>query len=139
VHPPVLADQGLLEAVEAQAARLPLGVLIKADAELRGIRYPQHVETTAWFVLSEALTNVVKHADARQVQVTLEQPDGLLLLEVRDDGIGFDPDVEPGPCRGLSGLSDRMSIVNGTLHVESELGRGTLLRAEIPIGRSGDA
>jgi signal transduction histidine kinase len=139
VHPPVLADQGLLEAVEAQAARLPLGVLIKADAELRGTRYPQHVETTAWYVLSEALTNVVKHADARQVQVTLEQPDGLLMVEVRDDGIGFDPDAEPGACLGLAGLADRMSIVNGTLQVESVPGRGTLLRAEIPIGRPGDA
>jgi len=139
VHPPVLADQGLLQALEAQAARLPLGVLIRADAELRGARYPQQVETTAWYVLSEALTNVVKHADARQVQVTLEQPDGLLTVEVRDDGAGFDPDDEPRPCLGLAGLADRVSILNGTLLVESAPGRGTLLRAEIPIGRPRDA
>ena len=64
IHPPVLADQGLLEAIEAQAARLPLEVVIEADPALRGVRYPQHIETATWFVVSEALTNAVKHARA---------------------------------------------------------------------------
>jgi signal transduction histidine kinase len=62
IHPPVLADQGLLEAIEAQAARLPLEVIIEADPALRGVRYPEHIETATWFVVSEALTNAVKHA-----------------------------------------------------------------------------
>ncbi|WP_203780506.1 ATP-binding protein [Paractinoplanes rishiriensis] len=77
------------------------------------MRYPQHVEATAWYVLSEALTNVVKHAQANEVQVLLGRPDGQLTVEVRDDGTGFDPGAAGG--LGLAGLADRMSIVRGTL------------------------
>ena len=62
IHPPVLADQGLLEAIEAQAARLPIEVVIEAEPALRGVSIPQHVEAAAWFVVAEALTNAVKHA-----------------------------------------------------------------------------
>jgi signal transduction histidine kinase len=107
IHPPVLADQGLLEAVEAQASRLPLAVVVEADTALRGARYPQHVEAATWYVLSEALTNVVKHAHARQVSVTLRQPDGRLSVEIRDDGCGFDPGAARG--LGLTGLADRVA------------------------------
>jgi signal transduction histidine kinase len=131
IHPPVLSDQGLLEAVEAQAARLPLAVVIEADAALRGARYPQHVEAATWYVLSEALTNVVKHSGARQVSVTLRQPGGVLLVEIRDDGCGFDPDVPRG--LGLTGLADRVAIARGTLRLVSRPGGGTTLRAEIPV------
>src|SRR5262249_59607637 len=91
IHPPVLADLGLLEAIEAQAARMPLEVVIEADPALRGVRYPQHIEAATWFVVSEALTNAVKHAQARPVLVALAQPNGRLAVEVRDDGCGFDP------------------------------------------------
>ena len=91
IHPPVLADQGLLDAIEAQAARLPLEVVIEADPALRGVRYPAHIETTTWYVVAEALTNAVKHARAERVLVALAQPDGHLTVEVRDDGCGFDP------------------------------------------------
>jgi len=137
IHPPVLADQGLLEAIEAQAARLPLGVVIEADAALRGVHYPQQVEATAWYILSEALTNVVKHADARQVRVRLARPDGRLTLEVRDDGTGFDTRGAGG--LGLAGLADRIATVDGILRVESTPGRGTTLRAEIPLPEASDA
>ena len=84
------AHQGLLEAIEAQAARLPLEVVIEADPALRGVRYPAQVETATWYVVSEALTNAVKHARARRVHVALAQPNGHLAVEVRDDGCGFD-------------------------------------------------
>ncbi|WP_073259920.1 sensor histidine kinase [Cryptosporangium aurantiacum] len=131
IHPPVLADQGLLEAIEAQATRLPLETVIEADACLRGVRYPEHVEATAWYVLSEALTNVVKHADACRVRVALDQPDGRLTVEVRDDGHGFDPASPRG--LGLTGLADRISIVRGVLRVDSTPGHGTVLHAEIPV------
>jgi signal transduction histidine kinase len=131
IHPPVLADQGLLQAIEAQAARLPVGVVIESDAALRGVHYPQHVEATAWYVVAEALTNVVKHAYARQVRVRLAQPDGRLTLEVRDDGTGFDTRTAGG--LGLAGLADRISTVDGTLRIESTPGRGTTLHAEIPL------
>jgi signal transduction histidine kinase len=136
IHPPVLADQGLLEAVEAQAARLPIGVVIEADAALRGVHYPQQVEATAWYVLAEALTNVVKHARARQVRVRLARPDGRLLLEVRDDGAGFDTSTTGG--LGLAGLADRIATLEGTLQVRSVPGRGTTLHAEIPLAGVGD-
>jgi len=131
IHPPVLADQGLLEALEAQAARLPLGVVIETDGTLRGVHYPQQVEATAWYVLSEALTNVVKHAGAEQVRVRLARPDGRLTVEVRDDGAGFDPGTARG--LGLTGLADRISTVDGRLRVESTPGHGTTVRAEIPL------
>jgi signal transduction histidine kinase len=131
ILPPVLADQGLLEAIEAQAARLPLEVVIEADPALRGVRYPQHIEAATWFVVSEALTNAVKHARAARVLVALAQPNGQLAVEVRDDGCGFDPAAARG--LGLAGLADRVSIVNGALRIDSGPGRGTTLRAEIPL------
>ncbi len=135
IHPPVLADQGLLEAIEAQAARLPLEVVIEADPALRGVRYPPQVETAAWYVVSEALTNAVKHAHARRVLVALAQPDGQLAVEIRDDGCGFDQAAVRG--LGLASLADRMSIVNGALSIDSGPGRGTTLRAEVPLTAAG--
>jgi signal transduction histidine kinase len=131
IHPAVLADQGLLEALEGHAGRLPVEVIIEAEACLRGVRYPRHVETAAWYLLSEALTNAVKHSGAGQVTVGLAQPDGRLVVEVRDDGRGFDPATPRG--LGLSGLGDRMSIVYGTVQVTTAPGRGTTLRGEIPL------
>ena len=131
IHPPVLADQGLLEAIEAQAARLPLEVVIEADPALRGVRYPQHIETATWFVVSEALTNAVKHARAGRVLVALAQPNGHLAVEIRDDGCGFDPATGRG--LGLAGLADRISIVHGAMRIDSTPGRGTTLHAEVPL------
>ena len=135
IHPPVLSDQGLLEAIEAQAARLPLEVVIEADPALRGVRYPAHIETTTWYVVAEALTNAVKHARAERVLVALTQPDGHLTVEVRDDGCGFDPGSVRG--LGLAGLTDRISIVRGALRIDSQPGRGTTLHAEIPLSGPG--
>jgi signal transduction histidine kinase len=131
IHPPVLVDQGLLEAIEAQAARLPLEVVIEADPALRGVRYPQHIEATTWYLVSEALTNAVKHAEAHRVTVALSQPNGRLCVEIRDDGRGFDPVAPRG--LGLAGLADRIAIVDGTLGVDSAPGRGTALHADIPL------
>jgi signal transduction histidine kinase len=137
IHPPVLADQGLLEAIEAQASRLPLEVVIEADPALRGVRYPPHIETATWFVVSEALTNAVKHAHAVRVQVALAQPDGHLTVEVRDDGCGFDSAAVRG--LGLASLADRVSIMHGDLRIQSEPGQGTTLRAEIPLAQTGSS
>jgi signal transduction histidine kinase len=135
IHPPVLADQGLLEAIEAQAARLPFEVVIEADPALRGVRYPQPVETATWYVVAEALTNAVKHARARRVIVALAQPNGQLAVEVRDDGCGFDQATVGG--LGLASLADRIAIVNGTLHIDSTPGQGTTLRAKVPLSAAG--
>ena len=135
IHPPVLADQGLLEAIEAQAARLPLEVVIEADPGLRGVRYPPQVEAATWYVVSEALTNAVKHARAHRVLIALAQPDGHLAVEVRDDGCGFDQAAVRG--LGLPSLADRISIVDGALRIDSSPGRGTTLRAEVPLAAAG--
>jgi signal transduction histidine kinase len=131
IHPPVLADRGLLSAVEAQAARLPVAMAVHADPALREVRFPPRIEATAWYALAEALSNVVKHANATQVEVFLQQPDGRLTLEVRDDGRGFDAEAPRG--LGLTGLADRLDIVGGSLVVESAAGRGTALRMDIPV------
>jgi signal transduction histidine kinase len=131
IHPPVLADSGLLEAIEAQATRLPLEVVIEADPALRGVRYSEHIESTTWYLVSEALTNVVKHARAEQVRISLTQPDGLLTVEVSDNGQGFAPASARG--LGLAGLADRISTAGGTLLVDSQPGRGTTVHAEIPL------
>jgi signal transduction histidine kinase len=137
IHPAVLADQGLLDALEGHAGRLPVEVVIEAETSLRGVRYAPHVETAAWYLLSEALTNAVKHSGAGRVTVGLAQPDGRLVVEVRDDGRGFDPAAARG--LGLSGLADRMSVVHGTFAVASTPGRGTTLRGEIPLAEPEDA
>ena len=118
IQPPILADHGLLSAVEAQAARLPVAMAVR--------------EATAGYAFAEALSNVVKHANASQVDVCLQQPDGRLTLEVRDDGRGFDADAGRG--LGLTGLADRLDTVGGSLAVESAAGRGTRLRIDIPLG-----
>ena len=131
IHPPVLADQGLLEAIEAQAARLPLEVVIEADPALRGVRYPAHIETTTWYVVAEALTNAVKHARAERVLVALTQPDGHLAVEVRDDGAASTG--APRAASGLAGLADRIAIVHGGLRIDSGRATGTKLHVEIPF------
>ncbi len=137
IHPPVLADKGLLEAIEAQAARLPIEVVIEAEPALRGVRFPRHAESAAWFVVAEALTNTVKHAAAGRVQVALYRLDGRLAVEVSDDGRGFDPAAARG--LGLSSLADRMSIAGGTLRIDSRPGAGSTVRAEVPLAVAAEA
>jgi signal transduction histidine kinase len=132
IHPPVLADRGLLEAIEAQSSRLALPMAVRADPRLRGVRFGEQIETTAWYVLAEALSNVVKHAGASEVQVSLSQEDGRLGLVIRDDGCGFDLDRPRG--LGLTSLSDRLDTVGGSLTISSGAGLGTSVCVHIPVG-----
>ncbi len=133
IHPPVLSDRGLLEAIEAQSSRLALAMAVRADPRLRGVRFGAQIEATAWYVLAEALSNVVKHAGASEVEVSLSQQDGRLGLVIRDDGCGFDLDRPRG--LGLTGLSDRLDTVGGSLTINSGAGSGTSVCVHIPIGR----
>jgi PAS domain S-box-containing protein len=130
VHPPVLAYRGLAAAVEELAAHAVLPVTVEA-ATLR--RLPEAVETNAYFVVAEALTNTVKHAKAAHATVTIEADDLSLSIEVRDDGIGG-AGVD-GSGSGLAGLADRVGALGGRVDVESHPGRGTTVRAEIPVGQ----
>ena len=131
IHPPVLSDRGLLEAIEAQSSRLALPMAVRADPRLRGVRFAEHIEVTAWYVLAEALSNVVKHAGASEVEVSLSQQDGRLGLVIRDDGCGFDLDQPRG--LGLTSLSDRLDTVGGSLTITSGAELGTSVCVHIPV------
>jgi len=125
IHPTILSEQGLGPAVHSLADRAPVPVHVEAIDE----RYPDAVETAAYFVLAEALTNVAKHAQARSAAVSLARVDGKLLIDVSDDGRGGAV-VRAGG--GLQGLADRVAAAGGTLSVVSESGAGTTLHVEVP-------
>ena len=126
IHPAVLTDRGLGAAMEALAHRAPLPVEL---GELPDRRYPEHIELAAYFVVSEALTNVVKYASATRATVAVVQNNGLLTVEVNDDGVGG-ATLEGGT--GLRGLETRLESIDGRLDVDSEPGHGTAVRAVIP-------
>jgi signal transduction histidine kinase len=126
IHPAVLADRGLNAAVATLADRAPLPVEVR---DVPAERLPEHIELTAYFVISEALTNITKYAAASQAWVSVTHANGRLLLEVGDDGIGG-ADVARGT--GLRGLADRLDAIEGRLYIESEPGRGTTVRATMP-------
>jgi signal transduction histidine kinase len=130
IHPSVLSDQGILAAVQSRITRLPIGVRLTAGPELAGARYPDQIEGAAYFLVCEALVNVVKHAHASQVQVTLSDDRSRLLVEITDDGAGFVPADAAGS--GLTGLTDRIEAVGGSLSIRSRPGTGTRLAGELP-------
>ena len=126
IHPAVLTERGLEPALQSLVARSPVPVTVEAcDARL-----PGPVESAAYFVVSEALANVAKYANATHASVTVEQTNGDVTVEVADDGVGG-ADVARGS--GLRGLEDRLAALDGTLSLESPAGRGTRLRAQIPV------
>jgi signal transduction histidine kinase len=126
IHPSVLVDAGLRAAIESLADRAPLSVEVR---EVPCERLPEHIELTAYFVISEALTNIAKYARASRAWVAIEQRDGRLVLEVGDDGVGG---ADAGRGTGLRGLADRLDAIEGRLYIESEPGRGTTVRATMP-------
>ena len=127
IHPAVLSDRGLSAALEALAGRTPLPVDVRTPEE----RLPPQVEAAAYYVVSEALTNVAKYAQASNVDVRVMRLNGHAIVEVADNGVGG---ADPLRGSGLRGLADRVEALDGRLHVESVQGRGTLIRAEIPCG-----
>ena len=129
IHPAILTDRGLGPAVESLASRLPLPVSVVRTPD---VRLPSAVEASVYFFVSEALTNVVKHAEARSAHVSIGASNGELTVEVGDDGVGG---AEVAGGSGLRGLGDRVGALDGTLDVKSPPGGGTLLRACIPLRR----
>jgi signal transduction histidine kinase len=126
IHPAILSQGGLEPALRTLARRSAMSV----DLDLRAKRrLPQPIEVAAYYTVSEALTNAAKHAHASVVKVELDTRDAILLLAIRDDGVGgADPQGS-----GLVGLRDRIDAVGGTLTVSSQPGDGTHIRAEIPL------
>ena len=125
LHPAILNERGLGPAVQALAARAPFRVDIEACPE----RLPQRVEVAAFYVISEALTNVAKYASATAAGVNISRDNGVVRVEVVDDGVGG---ADPALGSGLRGLADRVEALAGQVAVESERGQGTRIRAEIP-------
>ncbi len=126
IHPAVLTDLGLRPALEALATRTPIPVAVDAPDE----RFPADVETAAYYVVAETLTNVAKYARASAAQVRVARSDGGLVVTVSDDGVGG---ADPASGTGLSGLVDRIAVLDGTLEIESPVGGGTTIRAEIGL------
>jgi signal transduction histidine kinase len=127
IHPAVLADRGLDAAISALAARSPVPV----GVDVATGRLPDPVESAAYFVVAEALTNAAKHARAAEISVRISRHRDLLIVEVIDDGAGG---ADPARGSGLRGLADRVAAVDGQLTVTSPLGGPTVIRAELPCG-----
>jgi PAS domain S-box-containing protein len=127
IHPPVLTEHGLPTAVGALAARAP--VPVDVDCTLTH-RLPPAVEIAAYYVVSESLTNMARHARATRGTVQLSCADEALLVQVADDGIGG---ADPEGGSGLSGLRDRIDVLDGSIDVSSTPGRGTTITVRIPL------
>lgn len=142
LHPSTLEDAGLAAAVTRQVQEFIQmhGVAVELSIEgLDADLLPPLVQTTAYRVLQEALTNVARHAEARSVRVRLVRGESSVELRVQDDGIGLNPSVSadgaPGDRRrlGLQGMRERAALLGGTVEVESEPGRGTTITATFPV------
>jgi signal transduction histidine kinase len=127
MHPSILTNSGLRAAVEALAEHSRLPVDVRADAS----RFPPHVEAGAYFFIAEALTNSIKHAHASRVIVEIAAQNGVLEVDVRDDGIGG---ADPSGS-GVRGLEDRVEALGGTFRISSPVGRGTAIHATLPLPR----
>jgi signal transduction histidine kinase len=136
IYPPLLAEQGLVPALEAQARTAPVPVTVEAN----GLgRYPQEAEAAVYFCALEALQNVAKYARASRATIRLAGPGGpdspaaasALEFSVTDDGAGFDPGAS-GYGTGLQGMADRLAALGGGLQVRSEPGHGTTVTGRLP-------
>ena len=127
IHPAILSVGGLGPALKTLARRS--AVPVELDVHLQA-RPPEQVEVAAYFVVSEALANTAKHAHASVVRVSVEQREGLLRVEIRDDGTGG---ADPAGGSGLIGLTDRVEALGGTIRVSSHPGTGTQIRAQFPV------
>lgn len=131
IAPPLLVDRGLGPAIEELLARSDLPVDLRLDPHAaRGL--PPHLETAVYFVVAEALTNVVKHSRAGRVEVVVGRvvDDGRVVAQITDDGVGG---AHPGKGSGLAGLRQRVVGLGGTLELTSPAGGPTVVRMEVPL------
>ncbi len=127
IHPAVLSQRGLDAALESLASRSTVPVELRSALTER---LPRPVETAAYFVVAEALTNVAKYANATHAQVDVRRENGHAVIDIRDDGVGG---ADAATGSGLRGLGDRVGALDGRLDVLSPAGDGTLVRATIPL------
>jgi signal transduction histidine kinase len=129
IYPPLLADEGLVAALQAQSRRAAVSTTIAAN----GIgRYPREVEAAVYFCVLEALQNVAKYAEAGAAVVSMAERDGSLVFTIEDDGRGFDASATRRGT-GLQGMADRVDAIGGTLDVRSTPGQGTRVQGEIKL------
>ena len=126
LHPPLLTESGLAAAVTALADRSPILTNVRVNTDRR---FPESVETTAYYVVAEALANAAKHSRADNVEISIEAGDGRLRVTVADDGIGA---ADPLGGSGLVGLRDRLDAIGGSISVTSPKGKGTIVSAVLP-------
>jgi signal transduction histidine kinase len=130
IHPVILEDRGLDAALSAVVARAPIPVTLEVDVDLRP---SPEVESAAYFVVSEALTNVARHSGATNAAVSLVRAGDTLVVEVRDNGGGgADGSADVGDGTGLAGLRERAASLGGSIHLDSPTGGPTILRAVLP-------
>ena len=131
IHPSVLSDHGLVEAIEIRSRRLPIAVTIECAPPLRDMRFGDDVEGAAFFFVSEGLANTLKHSGAQRARVRIACSAGELEIGVADDGAGFD--VQAAAIGGLRGIADRVEALGGSVAVDSSPGHGATLTARLPI------
>jgi signal transduction histidine kinase len=127
IHPAILAKSGLAPALQTLAHRSPIPVDLDIATDAR---FPEPIEVAGYFVASEALANVAKHADASRIDVSLAERQGRLLLAVEDDGAGG---ADPARGSGLVGLRDRVEALGGSISVQSPPGGGTRVAVDLPL------
>jgi signal transduction histidine kinase len=127
IHPAGLSENGLTPALKRLVSRSPLRVNLDCRADGR---FPEPVEVTAYYVVSESLTNAAKHADTPVVDVAVAADGDALRVEIRDDGRGG---ADPAGGSGLLGLKDRVEAIGGTMRLTSPPGAGTSLSIELPL------
>jgi signal transduction histidine kinase len=128
IHPAIVSEGGLGPALRTLARRSAVPVDLDVTVNTR---FPEPVEIAAYYVVSEALANAMKHAQASSVEVSLATRDGGLLLSVRDDGVGG---ADPALGSGLAGLADRVEALGGSIRVRSAAGAGTHITVDLPLG-----
>jgi signal transduction histidine kinase len=135
LRPKALDDFGLVAAVErlVQTFSEATGIEVQFEAQLGAQRLPEEVETTLYRIVQEALTNVVKHAQARNVSILLVRRDATAAVVIEDDGHGFDADRMRDDGLGLVGMRERVGLLDGRLSVESSVETGTTLAVEVPL------
>jgi signal transduction histidine kinase len=135
LHPPVLEEEGLVAALQARLAAVEARAGLHAEIQTEAEKHlPLSVEEEFFWIAQEALNNVIKHAKAQHVMVHLKADDQRVCLEVRDDGVGFDPEaaLQSGGM-GLRGMEERAQRIQGELEVTSSAGKGTTVRVQAEV------
>jgi signal transduction histidine kinase len=140
LRPSVLDDLGLQSAIRWYAERhlAPRGISARCEFEARDRRWPAAFETAVFRVCQEAMSNIARHSEAESVLIQVAEADGMLRIEIEDDGKGFDPQHAGSPDRrhfGLMGIRERVEILGGKVRIDSAPGQGTRLQFEVPLPR----